>query len=152
VPSAKAAADGWWTAESRHWKFVHSDKEFKDVVDNAPNLVLVDCFTPWCGGCKMIYPQLCRMAMDDELKKQCTFVKIDTDEMKDWAGRESIKTLPYMVFYRAGEGRLLGMQMSPVRVKLLRNAITTLSGNRGKTFRLDPNGYVVPVEPSSLPA
>jgi len=34
------------------------------------------------------------------------------------------------VFYRAGEGRLLGMQMSPVRVKLLRNAISTLAGNR----------------------
>lgn len=34
------------------------------------------------------------------------------------------------VFYRAGEGRLLGMQMSPVRVKLLRNAISTLAGSR----------------------
>lgn len=26
MPSAKAAEDGWWTAESKHWVHVHSDK------------------------------------------------------------------------------------------------------------------------------
>lgn len=117
------------------------------MVDQAPNLVLVDCYTPWCGGCKMISPTLTRMAMEADLKKQCVFVKLDTDEMKDWASRESIKTLPYLGFYRAGEGRLVGMQMTPARVKLVRKAIATLAENRGKSFRLDPNGYVVPVEP-----
>lgn len=142
-----ASADGWWRDGEQHWTFVHSEQELQEVVDQAPNLVLVDCYTPWCGGCKMISPTLTRMAMEADLKKQCVFVKLDTDEMKDWASRESIKTLPYLGFYRAGEGRLVGMQMTPARVKLVRKAIATLAENRGKSFRLDPNGYVVPVEP-----
>jgi len=32
-----------------------------------------------------------------EANSACFRAQIDTDEMKDWAGRESIKTLPYMV-------------------------------------------------------
>lgn len=35
-----------------------------------------DCFTPWCGPCKLIEPALGRLAMDDNLCKQCTFVKV----------------------------------------------------------------------------
>lgn len=120
------------------------------MLDAATNLVLVDCFTPWCGGCKMIDPQLSRMAMDKDMRKKCTFVKIDTDEMKEWAGKEQVKTLPYFVVYRAGEGKLLGMQMSPSRMKLMRGAINTMAENRGKQFRIDPNGYVVAIESASV--
>ena len=33
-------------------------------------------------------------------------------------------------FYRRGEGRLVGMQMTPQKLKLLRKAIATLAENR----------------------
>jgi thiol-disulfide isomerase/thioredoxin len=35
-----------------------------------------DCYTPWCGGCKMISPNLTRMAAEKDLQKLCTFVKV----------------------------------------------------------------------------
>jgi thioredoxin 1 len=145
--ACSAAAEGWWRAGEQHWTFVDSAEQLQQVVDGAPNLVLVDCYTPWCGGCKMISPNLTRMAAEKDLQKICTFVKVDTDKMRDWASSESIKTLPYLAFFRRGEGRLVGMQMTPQKLKLLRKAIATLAENRGKSFRLDPNGFIIPVEP-----
>lgn len=37
---------------------------------------------------------------------------------------------PVQAFYRRGEGRLVGMQMTPQKLKLLRKAIATLAEHR----------------------
>lgn len=41
-------------------------------------------------------------------------------------------------FFRRGEGRLVGMQMTPQKLKLLRKAIATLAENRCGTVRHQP--------------
>ena len=41
-------------------------------------------------------------------------------------------------FFRRGEGRLVGMQMTPQKLKLLRKAIVTLAENRCGAVRHQP--------------
>mmetsp|Transcript_7459 Transcript_7459/g.22050 ORF Transcript_7459/g.22050 Transcript_7459/m.22050 type:complete len:193 (+) Transcript_7459:189-767(+) len=155
ITAAAGNSDSWWLKDKEHWTLVSSEDELQQVVQSAPNLVLVDCFTPWCGPCKLVDPQLCRLAAEDDLRKECTFVRVNTDDMKDWAGSASVKTLPYAVFYRAGESfpePLLSMQITPQRIKILRDAVNKMAPARGKKFRVDPNGYVMTVEPAASSA
>ena len=39
--ACSASADGWWRAGEQHWTFVDSAEQLQQVVDGAPNLVLV---------------------------------------------------------------------------------------------------------------
>ena len=39
--TCRAAADGWWRTGEQHWTFVESEQQLQQVVDDAPNLVLV---------------------------------------------------------------------------------------------------------------
>jgi hypothetical protein len=49
--ACSAAADGWWRAGEQHWTFVDSSEQLQQVVDGAPNVVLVGppllCTLPW---------------------------------------------------------------------------------------------------------
>lgn len=99
----------------------------------------------------MIDPQLTRMAADSELQKICKFVRVNTDDMPDWAGEAKVQTLPYVVMYnnlKAFPVPTFAMQLTMQRIKLLRHAINTIAFNKGKEFQTDPNGYVAVKEPS----
>lgn len=92
----------------------------------------------------MIDPQLSRLAADGELQKICTFVRVNTDDMSDWAAEAKVQALPYVVIYDGSESfpaPAYSMQISLQRMKVLRHAIQTIATNRGAKFVTDPNGY-----------
>jgi hypothetical protein len=39
--ACRAAPDGWWRTGEQHWTFVESEQQLQQVVDDAPNVVLV---------------------------------------------------------------------------------------------------------------
>ncbi len=77
-----------------------SDSDFDSTVKSSRNL-LVDCWAPWCGPCKMIAPTLEALAKDYSGK--VTFAKLDTDEAPKTAMSLGIHSIPTLIFFKDGK-------------------------------------------------
>ena len=77
-----------------------TDADFAEKVKSAPKLV-VDCWAPWCGPCKMIAPTLEALAKDYD--GRVTFAKLDTDQAPKTAMSLGIHSIPTLIFFRDGE-------------------------------------------------
>jgi thioredoxin len=87
---------------------VRSAEEFDELVQGAGVPVLVDFWAAWCGPCRMVAPELEKLA--NERGGKVVVAKVDTDALPDVAGRFGIRSIPTMVLMRDGreEKRLSG--------------------------------------------
>ncbi|MEM0343244.1 MAG: thioredoxin [Thermoplasmata archaeon] len=84
-----------------------NDANFESTVRSTPRLV-VDCWAPWCGPCRMIAPTIEAMAKD--YKGRVTFAKLDTDEAPRTAMSLGIHSIPTIIYFKDGKQveRLVG--------------------------------------------
>ena len=84
-----------------------TDKTFDETIRNN-QLVVVDCWAPWCGPCQMVAPII------EELAKQYAgkvlFGKLNVDENPLIAMRYGIMGIPTLLFFKNGElvDRIIG--------------------------------------------
>jgi thioredoxin 2 len=87
---------------------VGSAQDFDELVRDATGPVVVDFWAAWCGPCRMVGPELEKLAQ----QKAGTVVvaKVDTEALPDVAGRFGIRSIPTMILFRGGkeERRLSG--------------------------------------------
>ena len=76
------------------------DSNFDATVKSSAKLV-VDCWAPWCGPCRMLAPTLEALAKD--YKGKITFAKLDTDQSPKTAMSLSISSIPTLLFYKDGK-------------------------------------------------
>ncbi len=77
-----------------------TDANFDEKVKGSPRLV-VDCWAPWCGPCRMIAPTLEALAKDYDGK--VAFAKLNTDEAAKTAMSLGIHSIPTLIFFKDGE-------------------------------------------------
>nr|WP_321497360.1 thioredoxin [uncultured Methanolobus sp.] len=77
-----------------------SDASFNEFVSKYP-LVLVDCWAPWCGPCRMLSPVLDELAV--EMQGKVVFGKLNVDEQKMTAIKFGITSIPAMLIFKNGE-------------------------------------------------
>ena len=75
------------------------ESEFKEKI-NTKGKVVVDCYAPWCGPCRMISPII------DELSEEiteCTFYKMNVDEAEEIASEYNIMSIPTILIFDKNE-------------------------------------------------
>lgn len=62
--------------------------------------VLVDFWAPWCGPCKMVAPELLKVAQ--RFTGQWLLIKVNTEALPDVAERFGIRSIPTLSVFKAG--------------------------------------------------
>ncbi len=76
------------------------DSNFDSTVKSQARLV-IDCWAPWCGPCRMLAPTFEALAKDYQGK--VSFAKLDTDESPKTAMTLGIHSIPTIIFYKDGK-------------------------------------------------
>lgn len=78
------------------------DSNFEDFIKKYPKVV-VDCWAPWCGPCRMLSPTIDAMAKDQ--KGEIVYGKLNTDDNFGTAGKFKILSIPTLLIFK--DGRLV---------------------------------------------
>lgn len=78
-----------------------NDSNFESEVINAERPVLVDFWAVWCGPCKMIAPELEKLAA--EKSEELKIGKLNVDDNRDTAIKYSISSIPTLLLFKNGE-------------------------------------------------
>jgi thioredoxin 1 len=95
MKGAEAGGNGWPEAP-----VVVTDSSFQEFVSKYPKVV-VDCWAPWCGPCRMLSPTIDALAKD--LKGKVAFAKLNTDDNFNVAGKFKIMSIPTLLFFKNGQ-------------------------------------------------
>lgn len=81
---------------------VVTDATFASDVVNASNSVpvLVDCWAPWCGPCRMIAPALDEIAAESGGRFKIT--KLNVDENPQTSAQFQIRSIPTLIIFKNG--------------------------------------------------
>ena len=62
--------------------------------------LLVDFWAPWCGPCKMVAPEIARVAA--EAHGRWLVAKVNTEELPELARQHRVSAIPLLVLFRQG--------------------------------------------------
>jgi thioredoxin 2 len=74
---------------------------FDEIVQGATVPVLVDFWAAWCGPCRMVAPEVTKVASD--MTGKAIVLKVDTEKNPELAARFGVRSIPNFVVFRAGK-------------------------------------------------
>ena len=76
-----------------------TDANFQAEVIESETPVLVDFWAPWCGPCRLVAPELEKIASE---RQDVRIVKLNTDDNPHTAANYGILAIPTMLLFRNG--------------------------------------------------
>ncbi|XP_057988429.1 thioredoxin-like 1-2, chloroplastic isoform X2 [Hevea brasiliensis] len=112
----------WWeNTHKPNMREIHSAQELVYSLLNAGDkLVIVDFYSPGCGGCKALHPKICQLA---ESNPNAVFLKVNYEELKTMCRGLHIHVLPFFRFYRGAEGRLCSFSCTNATIRKFKDAL-----------------------------
>jgi thioredoxin 1 len=80
--------------------FIKDEAEFDTLLAES-NILVVDCTATWCGPCKLVAPLIDQLAA--EYADRAQIFKLDIDTNKPIAKRFGLRSIPAVIFFKAGE-------------------------------------------------
>ncbi|MED6139988.1 hypothetical protein PIB30_088905 [Stylosanthes scabra] len=142
----------------------------EDLVDSllkaGDKLVIVDFFSPGCGGCKALHPKICQLA---EMNPDIQFLQVNYEDHRSMCYSLNVHVLPFFRFYRGAEGRLCQFSCTNATIKKFRDALAkhtpercslgptkgleekellALAANKELNFTYTPKAKPKPVQPA----
>ena len=80
---------------------IHQTADFDRLVSRSSLPVVVDYWAPWCGPCRMVAPELQKVA--SRLAGTVLVVKVNTDALGDLGQRHNIRSIPTLAVFAGGK-------------------------------------------------
>jgi thioredoxin 2 len=99
--------------------------DFDRLIATSSLPVLVDYWAPWCGPCRMVAPELKKVAARQA--GQAIVVKVNTDVLADLGQRYGIRSIPTLAVFEGGKeiARESGARPAEAIESMLAQAQTT---------------------------
>ncbi len=105
-----------------------TDQTFeRDVLQASGPPVLVDCWAPWCGPCRMVGPIMDELAAESAGRYR--IAKLNVDDNPQTAARVNIASIPTMLIFKDGKllERLIGAQLKQAIAERLQVALRSVA-------------------------
>ena len=79
---------------------IKEEKDFEALTRQSALPVLVDFWAPWCGPCKMVAPEMDKVAAQGS--GRWLVVKVNTEELQMLAQQFDVTAIPLMVIFKGG--------------------------------------------------
>ncbi|XP_010921294.1 thioredoxin-like 1-2, chloroplastic [Elaeis guineensis] len=119
----------WWEKGVQpNMKEIGSAQDLVDsLLNEGDKLVIVDFFSPGCGGCKALHPKICRIA---EMNPHVLFLQINYEKHKSMCYSLHVHVLPFFRFYRGAHGRLCSFSCTNATIKKFKDALAKHTTDR----------------------
>lgn len=100
---------------------VEDDVSFQALTTRAVLPVLVDFWAPWCGPCKMVAPELVKIAAEGA--GRWLVAKVNTEDLPPLGQRNRVSAIPMLVLFKGG--REVARQAGALPAAGIRQFLTT---------------------------
>ncbi|KAJ0790018.1 putative peptide-N(4)-(N-acetyl-beta-glucosaminyl)asparagine amidase [Helianthus annuus] len=113
----------WWEKTLKpNMVEINSAQEYVDTLSNSGDrLVIVDFYSPGCGGCKALHPKICQLA---ESNPKAIFLQVNYEVLKPMCQSLHIHVLPFFRFYKGHEGKICSFSCTVATIKKLKDALS----------------------------
>ncbi len=80
---------------------IHLDDSNIDSTVNRYHVMVVDCWAPWCGPCRMVGPVVEELAR--QMKGKVVFGKLNVDENRGTSMKYGIMSIPTILMFKNGQ-------------------------------------------------
>ncbi|KAL8457471.1 hypothetical protein ACS0TY_034564 [Phlomoides rotata] len=129
--NAQTSLIKWWE-KSLHMNMIEiqSAQQLVDCLLNAGNrLVVLEFYSPGCGGCKTLHPKMCQIA---ETNPNSIFVKVNYEQHKSLCYALNVHVLPFFRFYRGADGRACSFSCTNATIKKFKDALAKHGSDSGQ--------------------
>uniref|UniRef100_A0ACD5WNG0 Uncharacterized protein n=1 Tax=Avena sativa TaxID=4498 RepID=A0ACD5WNG0_AVESA len=112
----------WWEKGTQpNMREVESAQDLAESLRNAGDrLVVVDFFSPGCGGCRALHPKIAQFA---ERNPDVLFLQVNYEQHKSMCYSLHVHVLPFFRFYRGAQGRVSSFSCTNATIKKFKDAL-----------------------------